>query len=166
MIYDTKNPIEVLELTIPESVIVPHDIIPLQKLHENVIFVEDLLKVRVGTDNMTEMSTLIEELTAWYAMIGNMVASANFYRDVAYMLEYNKVVSLIKGKELPAEFKGVVSPSILKEYIVSRNASFNHLAKKCERLNSGVTHRMEAVRTMLTTEREVFRITAFGVSQK
>ena len=94
-----------------------------------------------------------------------MVASANFYRDVAYMLEYNNVVGLIKGKELPTEFKGIVSPSILKDYITSRNASFNHLAKKCERLNSGVTHRMEAVRTMLTTAREVFRITAFGPKQ-
>lgn len=146
-----------LKLEIPKSCIVPDRIIPLEKLQADMVHIEGLLELRVDTSNMNEIAGVLEEISAWYSQATDIVASSKFYADIAYSIEYGSVYQAMKQNDIPAGMKGIVSPSVIKEYIASRNASFNYLAKKAERLHSSLTHRIKALISLLSKEKEVYR---------
>lgn len=149
-----------LTLDIPAHFIVPDRVVSLEEIQRDIDHLDKLLLIRFDTSNMEEMSEHLEELMSWFSKSTDLVASANFYRDVSHMLEYNRVAEIIKAKDdLPKQMNGIVSSSILKDYISSRNASFNYLATKSERLNRALTHKIGGIRSLLSKEREVYKIT-------
>lgn len=146
-----------LDIVIPEYIVVPTFVIDIDKIQEQISFIDDLLSQQVEADNIETISELLQELSSWYVLSGNIVASTKFYNDLAYKLEFERVTEKLKRGKIPDTLNGITSPSVIKEYIRSRVASWNALQSKAERQNSGLTHRIEALRSLLSKEKEVYR---------
>lgn len=155
-----------LSIITPANIVEPDFVIKVEKLLENMDFIEDLISQQVEADNIEAISEMLQELSSWYSMSTNIVSSAKFYNDLAYKQEYERTVESIKKKNLPTDLKGITSPSVLKDYLKSRIAPFNALLERAERQNRGLTHRIDALRSLLSKEKEVYRQTYQGIKNQ
>ena len=138
---------------------------PIAKLLANYNHITEILEQSIDSHNMELMGEYLEELTRWYGITPQMTGDARYYMDISHKYQYDQVVKMIKAGDLPTEFNGVTSSSVLKEYIRSRNAEFNALYEAMCRLNSSMGRRSDTIRTLLSKEKEVYKNTMMGSTQ-
>lgn len=150
---------EALEIKIPETVVRPEFVVPVEQLLKDLDHINILIEQRVDHSNMELLGEMIEELSSWLAKATDLESSALFYLKLANKLAYENVAEAIKKKDIPSEFRGMTSPSVLKEYIQGRCATYHAIYSKAERTHRSLTHRFEALRTLLSKEKEVYKMT-------
>lgn len=95
------------------------------------------------------------ELSAYIARTGKMLADAKFYQDQA--IAQSIVYNLGKQAGCPA--------SVLKQLVESSCQRENLLVNTIERLNRAATHQLDWLRTVISMAKEEMR-TSNGISQK
>ena len=95
------------------------------------------------------VSDRIGDLVMLYPTSCAAIASAKWHRDE--LLKHTYETMIRKAKENDEEaIKLFKSTSILKSLAESRVAELNALLALCERLNSAITHTVEAMRSVLS----------------
>jgi len=130
----------------------------IEEIEKVLSLIEVAIEYREDNHNPEALAIKITELINLYPSSSEALASATYHRDNQRRIEYNNVVSAIKNKTLGKEMAGVTSASNLTKYIDSRIAHHNYIVTKAERLNRAITHAMDGYRSILSHEKEAFKI--------
>lgn len=104
--------------------------------------INTLISQEVSESDYPTMLSYLNELSAWQGNSGKCVADAEWY----YHSELEKVFDELdkKGnlKEVPA--------TVLNNYAKAKCKEYLYLLKIAERYNRGITHRCDAIRSILS----------------
>lgn len=139
---------------IPESVIPPQFVWSVEQMVEWMDELDTALMTPYREDDPDDMENRMLLMANQYAASCNVCASAKWYLSMVHKHHYEQVVLVLKEKKdnatLSPDIKGAVAPANLKDYIKSRCADFIWLSERADRLNSAITHSIDAMRTALS----------------
>lgn len=139
---------------IPEPVAPPDFVWPVDQMIEWMDELDTALMEPYKENDPDEMENRMLLMANQYAASCNVCASAKWYLAMVHKAHYEEVVKVLKDKEragvLSPDIKGAVAPANLKDYIKSRCADFIWMSERADRLNSAITHAIDAMRTALS----------------
>jgi hypothetical protein len=129
-------------------------ITPCADLLSEATEVQSFTEVTVS-DNPAEVAERIAALVVYISRTGKMLADAKYHLNEKRQSETMQLVSqLLDGKKLSAKVQNALIDSICKDE--------QHLVDWLERLNRAATHQLEAMRSLLSYEKENLRISKTG----
>lgn len=115
---------------------------------------QDFFSQEIDTDNGDEIAYRIAWCISSLSASTNAVASAKWYAQAAYRMEYENIAKEMVERAKNKGVRDLVPPSILKDYITSRTAEFIAVQAMTERINATITHSMEGLRSILSKLKE------------
>ncbi len=113
--------------------------------------------------NHFEVSARIVEMSALLASAGNVQASAVYYAHEALRMTIHNYAQELKDRaEQKDIYKPLVSPSILNAYLKSRTAPYQYIKERAERCTAGLTHSIDALRSVLSNLKQHAYLATFG----
>lgn len=145
------------------DVVVPSYVYSIEKILSTNEQIKKLLGQEVDSHNMTILGEYLQDLTQFFAITPDLLASAKYYEKLVQKHAYEDISRRIKNGDIPKEFNGLISSSAVKKYIENCNPDISYLATESERISASLPHRSDAIRSLLTTTREVYRQSLMGV---
>jgi hypothetical protein len=145
---------------------IPMHVLSISDLQNSLDNIKTLVEQKIDTHDINILGDYLEELSQNYTNMTNIVASAKYYKALIGKHSYEELVALIKSKELPTEFNGLVSSSAVKQYIHDRYPDFVYMVTESEMVDRGLSKRITAIITLLSKEKEIYKHTMFGTRQK
>jgi hypothetical protein len=129
-------------------------ITPYDALLQEAAEIQGYCEITVS-DNPAEISERIVTLGVYIARTGNMLAEAKYHLNAKRKDETMALIErILSDKKLSAKVQNALMDSICKEE--------QYLVDWVERLNRAATHQQEAMRSLLSYERENLRISKTG----
>ena len=129
-------------------------ITPLYMLTDEAEEIQSFSEITTG-DNPVEIKNRIVDLSVYVARTGKMLADAKFHLNQKKSQETMKVIEdILLGAKLSAKVQNSLIDSICKEE--------QYLVDWIERLNRTCTHQLDAMRSVLSYERETARLNNTG----
>ena len=120
---------------------------------------ESFLTSEINVDDGDEIAGRIAMCINTIPSLNNALASAKWYAEAAYKMEYEDVWSRMITDDAP---RAMLAASVLKDYIKSRTSEFQALLLRLEKLNSGTIHTLEGLRSILSKIKEDRRAASYG----
>jgi hypothetical protein len=128
-------------------------ITPYDALLQEAAEIQSYCEVTVS-DNPNEIAERIGTLCVYIARTGNMLAEAKYHLSTKRKDETLQLIAKILDKKLSAKVQNSMVESICKDE--------QYLVDCVERLNKTATHQLEAMRSLLSYEKENLRISKTG----
>ena len=148
------------EPTFPAHIQRPEFIAPLSDVLRFVVSVQTLIETPYQ-DNGDAVMNRISDLLSLYPQSANAIASAKWHRDTVL----KEVIEgmLKKASENDADaIRAFKTPSVIKQLAEARTAELNSLLVLTERLNSTITHSLDALRSVLSNLKEERRVQGYA----
>lgn len=129
-------------------------ITPLYKLIEEAEEIQSFSEITVS-DNHAEIKNRISDLSVYVARTGKMLADAKYHLNEKKSHDTMKLIEdILLDAKLSAKVQNSLIDSICKEE--------QYLVDWIERLNRTCTHQLDAMRSILSYEREGMRLNNTG----
>jgi hypothetical protein len=92
------------------------------------------------------------------------VASAKWWREHQYKIEYKAVYERYVRAEQPDHSRTFVAASVLRDYINSRVGEWSSIVSRAERQNAAITHSLDALRSILSHLKEERKISNYSTA--
>jgi hypothetical protein len=131
-----------------------NNITPLDKLLSEAGEIQSFCEITIG-DNPQEIAERVTDTSVYIARTGKMLADAKFHLNRKRKDDTMELITqILQDKKLSAKVQNSLIDSLCKEE--------QYLVDWIERLNRALTHHQEALRSLLSYERENLRITKTG----
>lgn len=154
----------VLRVPISREVIPPAMVWPVRSILQWIYEIKHELENPYNTADMDAIVQRIAKLAAQYSSSVDALASAKWYLAQAQAESFDYVWKRIKAQdsEIMRELRGVASSQNVKAYIQNRCADLVWLETSTERLNSAITHNVDALRSILSKGKVDMQINAYA----
>jgi len=126
----------------------------MEELKKEAKDIQDYLEITCS-DNPEEMVERIKDLSVYMARSGEMLAKAKYLYNQRTTAEItNTIIAIAKEQYLSATAQNALVKAIAQEE--------QYLVDWLERINRTCTHQIEALRSLLSYEKENLRITKTG----
>lgn len=123
-----------------------------------------LLEITLNGDNPEEVIDRMAHIITLFPSSSNAVASAKWWREHQYKIEYKQVYERYVRAEQPDHSRTFVSASILKDYINARVGEWTSIVSRAERQNAAITHSLDALRSILSSLKEERKISNYSTA--
>lgn len=149
------------EPTFPTHIQRPEFIAPLSDVLRFVVSVQTLIETPYA-DNGDAVMNRISDLLSLYPQSANAIASAKWHRDTVLKEVIEDMLRKAKDSDEGA-IRAFKTPSVIKQLAEARTAELNSLLVLTERLNSTITHSLDALRSVLSNLKEERRVQGCAV---
>ena len=147
--------------TFPANIQRPEFIAPLSDVLRFVVSVQTLIETPYQ-DNGDAVMERMGDLLSLYPQSANAIASAKWHRDTVLkeVIEDMLIKARANDEDAIRAFK---TTSVIKQLAEARTAELNSLLVLTERLNSTITHSLDALRSVLSNLKEERRVQGYAV---
>lgn len=130
------------------------------------------IEAELGTpynlDNMDTVAERMASLCVHYSSSVNAYASAQWYLAAARANSYEVVWQRVKNQDQQVlrEMSGVASSTNVKNYVRDRCADLIWLEAQTERLNSAITHSIDALRSILSKGKVEMQVSSYAQNMR
>lgn len=148
------------EITFPTNIQRPEWIAPLSDVLRFVVSVQTLIETPYQ-DNGEAVMNRISDLLSLYPQSANAIASAKWHRDTVLKDVIESMLKKASENDADA-IRAFKTPSVIKQLAEARTAELNSLLVLTERLNSTITHSLDALRSVLSNLKEERRVQGYA----
>lgn len=134
-------------MRLPEGFIRPEYVMSVEDIERHLQYIDEIMTTKLDDKNMDDISERMSSVMECISVSNDLVSSSGYYLNEMRRIRYEEAV-----KTFPIE-----SPSVLNGYVNSKCADFKFLYDKCERTNKGMTHYLDALRSLMSKEKELNR---------
>lgn len=139
---------QTMVVTIYESELLNRHIKPLEETISEIERLQLLASQYVDENDGQSIATLLNDISSWVSYAGTIAASAE-----AHALRQKKEIILSMPDSICSK-----PPSVQTEYIKAANASLASLASLAVMTKTGLVHRMETLRTLLSYQKSLITL--------
>jgi formate dehydrogenase maturation protein FdhE len=148
------------EIAFPTNIQRPEWVAPLSDVLRFVLSVQTLIETPYQ-DNGEAVMNRISDLLSLYPQSANAIASAKWHRDTVLKDILEDMLRKAKDNDEDA-IRAFKTPSVIKQLAEARTAELNSLLVLTERLNSTITHSLDALRSVLSNLKEERRVQGYA----
>jgi formate dehydrogenase maturation protein FdhE len=148
------------EIAFPTNIQRLEWIAPLSDVLRFCISVQTLIETPYQ-DNGEAVMNRISDLLSLYPQSANAIASAKWHRDMILKDVIEEMLRKAKDNDEDA-IRAFKTPSVIKQLAEARTAELNSLLVLTERLNSTITHSLDALRSVLSNLKEERRVQGYA----
>lgn len=131
----------------------PDNLLPIEEIAKELEEIQNYLQ----NDQVCEGDMLVERgtyLCCYLARTAKMLADVKYYQD-DLMLQATK-------KAINEGYTEKLSPSVLKDFIKNACKNINYYVSLVDRINRGITHEIDLIRSFISREKEERRMANYG----
>lgn len=153
-----------LRVPISQHVVPPAMVWPIRNMLVWINDIKGILDEPVPYSDMEAVAERLALLASHYSSSVDVLASAKWYLSAARAESFDFVWKRVKSQdpEMMRELRGVASSSNVKSYVSDRCADLIWLETTAERLNSAITHSVDALRSLLSKGKVDKQISAYS----
>jgi formate dehydrogenase maturation protein FdhE len=148
------------EIAFPTNIQRPEWVAPLSDVLRFVLSVQTLIETPYQ-DNGEAVMNRISDLLSLYPQSANAIASAKWHRDTVLKDVIEEMLRKAKDNDEDA-IRAFKTPSVIRQLAEARTAELNSLLVLTERLNSTITHSLDALRSVLSNLKEERRVQGYA----
>lgn len=134
-------------MRLPEGFIRPEYVLSIEEIESRLKYMTDLMRTKVEDKNMDAISEQMSATMECIPWSNDVLSSAGYYLNEMKRIRYDEAVKTFANN----------SPSVLKEYVNAKCADFKYLYDLSERTNKGIIHYLDALRSLMSKEKELNR---------
>ena len=149
-----------IDQAFPTHIQRPEWITPLSDVLRFVVSVQTLIETPYQDSGEAVMNRM-SDLLFLYPQSANAIASAKWHRDTVLKDVLEDMLRKARDNDEDA-IRAFKTPSVIKQLAEARTAELNSLLVLTERLNSTITHSLDALRSVLSNLKEERRVQGYA----